>query len=74
MNQGERGQENLRNIKDRGDDAGKENRADRTGGPPNGEAAGGDQRDVPGGAYNVPTDMADDVSDEPAHDTQRPKP
>lgn len=31
-----------------------------------GEVAGGDKTDVPGGAYNVPPGLADEVSDEPA--------
>lgn len=32
----------------------------------NGERAGGDRHDVPGGAYNVPPPMADEVSEESA--------
>lgn len=43
-------------------------------GPTQGEAAGGDRRDVPGGAYNVPPGMADEVSEEDAQrDRQRGK-
>lgn len=61
MNQSERGRENLESINDR-----NEERIDRAGGKSNGEAAGGDRDDVPGGAYNVPSGMADDVSEESA--------
>lgn len=61
MNQSERGRENLESINDR-----NEERIDRAGGKSNGEAAGGDRDDVPGGAYNVPSGMADEVSEEDA--------
>lgn len=61
MNQSERGKENLESINDR-----NEERIDKAGGKSNGEVAGGDRDDVPGGAYNVPRDIADDVSDEDA--------
>jgi hypothetical protein len=61
MNQSERGKENLESINDR-----NEERIDKAGGKSNGEAAGGDRDDVPGGAYNVPRDITDDVSDEDA--------
>lgn len=48
-----------------------ESREDRTS---QGEAAGGDRHDVPGGAYNVPPGMADEVSEEDAQrDRQRGK-
>lgn len=69
MNQDERGQENLQNINDRNSVERDENRVDR-GDKANGEAAGGTHQDVPGGAYNVPPDAADEVSDAPARDTQ----
>ncbi|MCP9339976.1 hypothetical protein [Stutzerimonas xanthomarina] len=61
MNQSERGKENLETINDRNDE-----RVDQAGRSTNGEAAGGDRDDVPGGAYNVPRGMADEVSDEDA--------
>ncbi len=61
MNQSERGKENLESINDR-----NEERIDQAGGKSNGEAAGGDRDDVPGGAYNVPSGMADEVSEEDA--------
>ncbi|SDL91649.1 hypothetical protein [Stutzerimonas balearica] len=39
----------------------------------NGEVSGGTEYDVPGGAYNVPPGMADEVSDEEAlHQERRP--
>ncbi len=34
--------------------------------PSNGERAGGDDRDVPGGAYNVPEEIAEEVSEDEA--------
>ena len=61
MNQSERGKENLESINDR-----NEERIDQAGGKSNGEAAGGDRDDVPGGAYNVPSGMADEASEEDA--------
>ncbi len=71
MSQSERGNENLQTINDRDDE-----RLDKTGGKSNGEAAGGDREDVPGGAYNAPRDMAEQVSDEDAlkrSEQQRPE-
>lgn len=39
----------------------------------NGEVAGGEEGDVPGGAYNVPPELADEVSDEQAlHERSNP--
>lgn len=61
MNGSERGKENLESINDR-----NEERIDRAGSKSNGEAAGGDRDDVPGGAYNVPRGMADEVGEEDA--------
>ncbi|MCQ2030616.1 hypothetical protein EA797_18965 [Stutzerimonas zhaodongensis] len=61
MNQSERGKENLESITDR-----KDGRVDQAGRKSNGEAAGGDRDDVPGGAYNIPRGMADEVSEEDA--------
>ncbi len=68
MNPSERGRENLENIEDRQGDQARGTGEGRTS---NGEAAGGDRRDVPGGAYNVPPDVAEDVSDEPARKPAR---
>lgn len=51
-----------------------EDRPERSRGPSQGEAAGGDRHDVPGGAYNVPPGMADEVREEDAQrDRQRGK-
>ena len=61
MNQRERGNENQESIKDRDDQ-----QIDHAGRTTNGEVAGGDRNDVPGGAYNVPPGMADEVSEEDA--------
>lgn len=61
MNGSERGKENLESITDR-----NEQRIDQAGSKTNGETAGGDRDDVPGGAYNVPRDLADEVSEEDA--------
>jgi len=68
MNPSERGKENLENINDRNDE-----RVDRASGTSNGEAAGGDRNDVPGGAYNVPSGMADEVSEEDALKRRKPQ-
>lgn len=68
MNPSERGEENLETIKDR-----NEERTDRASGTSNGEAAGGDRNDVPGGAYNVPPSMADEVSEEDALKHRKPQ-
>jgi len=58
-------------------DSGKETleeRTERPRGTTQGEAAGGDRHDVPGGAYNVPPGMADEVSEDDAQrDRQRGK-
>ncbi|WP_312931317.1 hypothetical protein [Stutzerimonas nitrititolerans] len=51
-----------------------DDRPERPRGPSQGEAAGGDRHDVPGGAYNVPPGMADEVSkDDAQRDRQRGK-
>lgn len=68
MNPSERGKENLDVINDRDDQ-----RIDRAGGKTNGEAAGGDRSDVPGGAYNVPPNMADEVSEDDALQQRKPQ-
>lgn len=64
MNQSERGKENLESINDRNDEG--VDKAGGKSGKSNGEAAGGDRDDVPGGAYNVPRGMAEEVSEEDA--------
>jgi len=46
-------------------------RTERPSGPSQGEAAGGDNQDVPGGAYNVPPGMADEVSEDDAQRDRR---
>ena len=61
MNGSERGDENLESINER-----SEAGIDKAGGKTNGEAAGGERDDVPGGAYNVPRDLADEVGEEDA--------
>lgn len=66
MNQSERGKENLETINDRDD-----KRVDQASRTTTGETAGGDRDDVPGGAYNVPPGMADEVSDEDAVKRQK---
>jgi hypothetical protein len=71
MNPSERGKENLETIKDRNDR--NEERVDRASDTSNGEAAGGDRNDVPGGAYNVPPGMADEVSEEDALRHRKPQ-
>ena len=68
MNPTQRGEENLKAIHDReadNADSGKA-RSDQASRTTNGEVAGGDRDDVPGGAYNVPPGMADEVSEEDA--------
>jgi hypothetical protein len=71
MNPSERGKESLDTIKDRNDP--NDERRDQAGGSSNGEAAGGDRKDVPGGAYNVPPGMADEVSEEDALTHRKPQ-
>ena len=62
MNQQESGKETL------------DDRTERPRGPTQGETAGGDRHDVPGGAYNVPPGMADEISEDDAQrDRQRGK-
>ncbi|MBA1274822.1 hypothetical protein [Stutzerimonas azotifigens] len=59
MSQSERGRENAEIVQP---DAGQSGPA----GSSNGERAGGDDRDVPGGAYNVPEEIAEDVNEDDA--------
>ncbi|WP_313087753.1 hypothetical protein [Pseudomonas sp.] len=49
-------------------------RDERTRSTSNGEAAGGDRHDVPGGAYNVPADMTEEVSEDPARKRDQARP
>lgn len=67
MNPSERGKENPDPLEDR-----NEKRGDQARSPRNGEVAGGDRDDVPGGAYNVPPSMADEVSEEDALKRHKP--
>lgn len=59
MSENEQGRESVESINQTG---GSRQNLETT----QGEVAGGDEHDVPGGAYNVPPDMADEVSDEEA--------
>lgn len=69
QNQDKRGEENLKTLDER-----TAQHRDQPLGPSQGEAAGGDRDDVPGGAYNVPPGMADEVSEGDAQrDQQRGK-
>ena len=69
QNQDKRGEENRQILDER---SGQQR--EQPGGPTQGEAAGGDRHDVPGGAYNVPPGMADEVSEDDAQrDQQRGK-
>lgn len=68
-NQDKRGEENRKTL----DEQTAQHR-EKPRGPSQGEAAGGDRDDVPGGAYNVPPGMADEVSEGDAQrDQQRGK-
>lgn len=69
MNPSERGKENLKSINDRNDE-----RIDEVRRESNGEAAGGDRDDVPGGAYNIPEGMADEVSEADALKRRKQEP
>ncbi|TLX57650.1 hypothetical protein DN824_08635 [Stutzerimonas nosocomialis] len=59
MSQSERGRENADIMQPKTGQGG-------SAGSSNGERAGGDDRDVPGGAYNVPEEIAEDVSEDEA--------
>ncbi len=52
----------------------QQQRDERTRGTSNGEAAGGDRHDVPGGAYNVPSDITEEVSEDPARKPGQARP
>lgn len=73
MNPSERGKENLESIEDRKGGRGEPASGSANERLRNGEVAGGDRDDVPGGAYNVPEDMADEVSDDPARAPRTPR-
>ncbi|EWC41736.1 hypothetical protein [Stutzerimonas stutzeri] len=62
MSHNEQGRESVESI-DQSGDAHQQNPETTT---THGEVAGGDEADVPGGAYNVPPGLAEDVSDEEA--------
>ncbi len=62
MSENEQGRESIESI-DQSGDAHEQNPETTS---TQGEVAGGDESDVPGGAYNVPPGLADEVSDEPA--------
>jgi len=62
MSENEQSRESIESI-DQSGDAHEQNPETTS---TQGEVAGGDENDVPGGAYNVPPGLADEVSDEPA--------
>lgn len=62
MSQSEPGRESIESI-DQSGDAHEQNPETTT---THGDVAGGSESDVPGGAYNVPPGMAEEVSDEEA--------
>ncbi|MCQ4297125.1 hypothetical protein NAU58_16225 [Pseudomonas stutzeri] len=62
MSENEQGRESIESIDQTG--AAHEQNPETT--STQGEVAGGDESDVPGGAYNVPPGLADEVSEEPA--------
>lgn len=60
MSENEPGRESIESI-DQSGDAHEQNPETTS---TQGEIAGGDKSDVPGGAYNVPPGLAEEVSDE----------
>ena len=62
MSQSEQGRESIESIEQSGD-AHEQNPETTT---THGDVAGGNESDVPGGAYNVPPGLAEEVSDEQA--------
>lgn len=69
MNTEQSGRESIESI-DQSGDAHEQNPETTI---THGEVAGGDEADVPGGAYNVPPELADELSDEEVvHDKQGP--
>jgi hypothetical protein len=76
MSPSRRGEENLESIQDRNEGRGAghdKTRADQASRISNGEVAGGDRDDVPGGAYDVPPDLADNVSEADALKPRKPQ-
>ena len=71
MNPTERGKENLETLEDRKGERGEQASGAGTERVRNGEVAGGDRDDVPGGAYNVRKSMAEEVSDDPARQPRK---
>jgi len=71
MSENEPGRESIESI-DQSGDAHEQNPETTS---TQGEIAGGDENDVPGGAYNVPPGLAEEVSDEEAlHDSSNSDP
>ncbi|MCW3150553.1 hypothetical protein N8H22_18255 [Stutzerimonas stutzeri] len=69
MNSEQSGRESIESI-DQSGDAHEQNPETTI---THGEVAGGDEADVPGGTYNVPPELADELSNEEAvHDKQGP--
>jgi len=62
MSENEQGRESVESIDQTG--AAHEQNPETT--STQGEVAGGDESDVPGGAYNIPPGLADEVSEEQA--------
>ncbi|MCW8155916.1 hypothetical protein D7243_06915 [Stutzerimonas stutzeri] len=62
MSENEQGRESVESIDQTG--AAHEQNPETT--STQGEVAGGDESDVPGGAYNVPPGLADEASEEQA--------
>ncbi|WP_312143266.1 MULTISPECIES: hypothetical protein [Stutzerimonas stutzeri subgroup] len=70
MSQSEPGRESIESI-DQSGDAHEQNPETTT---THGDVAGGSESDVPGGAYNVPPGMAEEVSEEDASRESQRKP
>ncbi|MGE4405897.1 hypothetical protein [Pseudomonas sp.] len=62
MSRNEQGRESIESIDPSGDAHEQDPETTST----HGEVSGGDEADVPGGAYNVPAGMAEALSDEEA--------
>ena len=62
MSENDQGRESIESI-DQSGDAHEQNPETTS---TQGEAAGGDEADAPGGAYNVPPGLAEEVSEEEA--------
>ncbi|AFM35332.1 MULTISPECIES: hypothetical protein [Stutzerimonas] len=70
MSQNDQGRESIESI-DQSGDAHEQNPETTS---TQGEVAGGDEADVPGGAYNVPPGLAEEVSEEDASRESQRKP